>query len=173
MLTTNTLCEHDVGTTAGESPYVAWRRALSCRDCARNVLVMLLNGSDWVIRRVEHVRFCDDRAASRRVSMDFVIPSEAPGYRISPDEHVRLIPLTMMRRKTLVSFGVADVDGRALSLMSMRHTQALTFEMICVLAEITLGRDHSEEVRQFARLIAFGNQQKLEEAFARAAVALP
>jgi hypothetical protein len=103
--------------------------------------------------------------------MDFVIPSEAPGYRISPDEHVRLIPLTMMRRKTLVSFGVADVDGRALSLMSMRHTQALTFEMICVLAEITLGRDHSEEVRQFARLIAFGNQQKLEEAFARAAVA--
>jgi hypothetical protein len=43
--------------------------------------------------------------------------------------------------------------------------------MICVLAEITLGRDHREEVRQFTRLIAFGNQQKLEQAFARAAVA--
>jgi hypothetical protein len=56
---------------------------------------------------------CDDQAASQRVNMDFVIPSEAPGYRISPDEHVRLVPLTMMRRKTLVSFGVADVDGRA------------------------------------------------------------
>ena len=126
---------------------------------------MLLNGPEWVTRRVERVQFIDDRAATRRVSMDFLVPSQAPCYHVAPREHVRLIPLTVMRRKTLVNFGVADVNGQALSLMSMRHTQALTYEMICVLADITLRKPYSDEVQTFAKAIASGTQSRLIEAW--------
>ena len=38
-------------------PDSPWLEALSCRDCARRSLLMLIKTSEWVARRVERVRF--------------------------------------------------------------------------------------------------------------------
>jgi hypothetical protein len=94
--------DHSLETTeAGRWPRQIWKEAVECRNCALSILVMLLNGREWIARRVERVHFCDDRAVTRRVSVDFTVPNEAPCYRLSPEKRVRLIPLTVLRRKRL------------------------------------------------------------------------
>lgn len=149
-------------------PHEVWAGALACRECALRVLVLLLNSPQWVMRRVERVAFHDDRTAVRRVSMDFLLPDASPRYQVANGQVVCLVPLTVMRRKTLVNFGLSDVDGRALSLMGMRHTQALTEQIVLALAEITPGVTCSPEVTAFAHALAYGTQQELEASFALA-----
>jgi hypothetical protein len=137
----------------------------SCRKCALLTLIMLMNSAKWVMRRVERVAFHDDRSASRRVSTDFVVPGQAPRYQLTGGRTICLIPLTVMRRKTLVNFNLTDEDGRALSLVSLRHNQALTEQMVLVLAEITPGVEQTRGVAEFARRLAFGDQDELTAAF--------
>jgi hypothetical protein len=169
MEATSNCQDHSLETTkAGRWPRQIWKEAVECRTCALAILFMLLNGREWIARRVERVHFCDDRAVTRRVSVDFTVPNEAPCYRLSAEKRVRLIPLTVLRRKTLVNFGVADVEGRSLSLASLRHTQALTRQMILLIAETVPGVACSEEVLDFADAIAFGTQCELTDAYSAA-----
>jgi hypothetical protein len=156
--------KHDLRVDTGKWPHDVWQDHMGCRECARRVLSILLESPQWVMRRVERVRFCDDVSATRRVSMDFFLPSSAPRLTVSENEDVRLVPLTVMRRKTLVNFNIADVDGRALPLMSMRHTQALTEQMLLTLAEMTPEVNISSGISGLACAVAFGKQEELETA---------
>jgi hypothetical protein len=148
---------------AGDTwPDHAWREAVSCRSCGLRTLVLLLKSREWVVRRVERVSFHDDRTIRRQVSMDFVIPPLAPKYQVSGTETVRLVPLTVMRKKTLVNFGIRDSRGEPLSLLSMRHNQALTEQMVLALADVTKGVDSSSPaLAEFARIVAAGTQDEL------------
>jgi hypothetical protein len=169
MQATSSCHGHSLETTeAGGWPRHIWNEAVECTTCARAILSMLLNGREWIARRVERVQFCDDRAVTRRVSVDFTVPNEAPCYRLSSEKRIRLIPLTVLRRKTLVNFGVADVEGRSLPLVSLRHTQALTRRILLLIAETVPGVECSEEVLAFADAIAFGNQRELTDAYSAA-----
>jgi hypothetical protein len=146
-------------------PDEAWRSTFACRECGLRTLIVLMNSAKWVMRRVERVSFRDDRTVVRRVSMDFAIPGQAPRYRVPGGGMVCLLPLTVMRRKTLVNFGLTDANGQALSLVSLRHNQALTEQMILALAEVTPGVRPTAEIEEFANAIAFGSQARLTAAF--------
>ncbi len=146
-------------------PYDIWEQAMRCRECAVQVLLLMLKSPAWVLRRVERVSFHDDRTARRRVSTDFSIPELAPYYQVGEDARVRLVPLTVMRRKTLVNFGLTDAEGKALSLVSMRHNQVLTEQIVLALADITPGVTCSTQLQKFARDLASGTQQELLDAF--------
>jgi hypothetical protein len=126
---------------------------------------MLLNSQEWVMRRVERVQFCDDQAATRRVSIDLYMPTTAPRYCIEGESAICLVPLTIMRRKTLVNFDAADDGGNTLPLMSMRHNQTLTEQIILALAESTPDVCCSPAVQEFAHVIAFGTQDQIQQAF--------
>lgn len=166
MSAVQTVHSHDLAVPLdGSWPDVAWRDTFACRECALRTLIMLMNGAQWVMRRVERVAFYDDRAAGRRVSVDFVVPGQAPRYCLTGDRAVCLIPLAVMRRKTLVNFSLTDADGSALSLVSMRHNQALTEQMILALADITPHVQCTPQVEAFAHAVAFGTQSELTEGF--------
>jgi hypothetical protein len=160
---------HDLALPHGSGwPDEAWRSTFACRECGLRTLIVLMNSAKWVMRRVERVSFHDDRTVARRVSMDFVIPGQAPRYRVPGGGMVCLLPLTVMRRKTLVNFGLTDANGQALSLVSLRHNQALTEQMILALAEVTPHVSPTAEIEEFANAIAFGAQARLMAAFGAA-----
>lgn len=155
---------HDIyAALAGDNwPDHAWRQAVSCRSCGLRTLILLLKSREWVVRRVERVSFHDDRTIRRHVSMDLVVPPLAPAYQIGAAETVRLVPLTVMRKKTLVNFGIQGGQGEALSLLSMRHNQALTEQIVLALADVTRGIDSdSPALAEFAHVVAAGTQEEL------------
>lgn len=48
--------------------------------------------------------FRDDRSVVRRVTVEFHVPEQAPVFRGDDGQAYRLVPLSVMRRKTLVNF---------------------------------------------------------------------
>jgi hypothetical protein len=100
--------------------------------------------------------------------MEFIIPSRAPSFRVAQGRTVRLLPLTVMRKKTLVNFGIHDNPDNTLSLLSMRNNQALTQQIVLALADLTPGVECTPELVEFARLVAAGTQEELLSAFRKA-----
>lgn len=75
---------------------------------------------------MEHVAFIDECTVRRRVSIDYVAPQDAVILRRPDGQQVRVLPLAIMRRKSLVKFDFRDHDGHAVPLLGLRQNQALT-----------------------------------------------
>lgn len=67
----------------------------------------------WVSRRVAKLEFVDTRAVRWRVSVDFVVPEDAPCISLG-DETFRLIPITSLAKTDLVDFDLRDEHSDAL-----------------------------------------------------------
>lgn len=127
-------------------------------------LDLLINSHQWVHRRVESVTFQDDRTVRRRVSADFSIPRSAPRVRVDAQQF-SLIPLTLLRKRTLVNFDLRDEDGKAIPLLSLRQTQALTKSMLRAWAKAVLEPSTiTDGVCGHVDAIAAGTQRQLEAA---------
>lgn len=148
-------------------PDDVWRQELDCGACAMHLLLLLRQSKRWVVRRVERVTFLDDRTVSRRVTTDFHVPPSAPRLETQDAQFVRLIPLTVLRRKTLVNFGLQDGAGTSLSLVGMRQNQVLTERLLRALAEHVVGVQ-GRLVEDFCREIARGTQNVMSRAYTRA-----
>lgn len=159
------LHELRLGTTCAEWPDLVWRAALNCRRCALSILILLLQCPHWVVRRVERVTFLDDRTVARGVTTDFFIPPAAPRYRTDDGAVLRLVPLSILRRKTLVNFGLQDGNGQSLSLVSMRQNQALTEQMVLALAEHVVRVPLTQDVCALAQAVASGTQEQMVTAW--------
>jgi len=85
----------------------AWRADVLpdafCAEVGRRLLLAELEFSEWVLRRVEKVEFERDRAASRLISVEFSIRDDAPVFVDKDGQEYWLVPLSMMRRTTLVN----------------------------------------------------------------------
>jgi hypothetical protein len=103
-----------------------WDALAACHDCGIGMLRVFIRSATWVVRRVEKVEFLDDRTVRRHVSMDYALPDDAVALRRADGTLTRIVPLTMMRRKSLVNFDLRDEHGRALPLLGLREAQALT-----------------------------------------------
>src|SRR5919201_6986202 len=44
-----------------------------CDECGRRLAIASVQWSDWVVRRVEKVRFRDDRSVNRQISIDLLV----------------------------------------------------------------------------------------------------
>lgn len=157
---------------------LSWRQLANCELCGLTMLKLIINSSDWVVRRVEHVAFLDECTVRRRVSIDYEAPPNAVILRRPGGQEVRVLPLAIMRRKSLVNFDLRDDDGRAVPLLGLRQNQALTFGIVRAWAAATL-RDLdppgtiSPGTYEFLDDVVAGDQIELWEAFNRMWAAEP
>lgn len=148
--------------------------ARCCRECGRRLLLLLLQSSSWVSHRTEHVSFRDDRSVVRRVTVEFHVPEQAPVFRGDDGQAYSLVPLSVMRRKTLVNFELRDDQGRSVVLPSLRQNQAITESMLLACADATLelgsnkkgaGDASRPEIADFVHHVVSGDQEKLALAY--------
>lgn len=153
-----------------------WCDLSACQVCGLTMLQVFINSSDWVVRRVEHVTFLDECTVRRGVSIDYVAPSNAVTLS-RPGEHcAQVLPLAIMRRKSLVNFDFRDHDGRALPLLGLRQNQALTLAAVRAWAAASLDEQSetvSPEVDDFLDDVIAGDQTELWRAYKRMWAAEP
>ena len=139
-------------------------RALQCHDCGMTLLGLIMSSPAWVTRRVESVSFRDHRTVRRRVSIDFAVPVAAPQFGINGTAY-RLLPLTIMRRKSLVNFDLRDENDASVPLLGIRQNQAVTLALVESLARAVLETETlCPAVREFLRDLVSGRQNELIEA---------
>jgi hypothetical protein len=120
------------------------------------------------------VSFHDASSVVRRVTVEFHIPEQAPVFRGDDGQTYSIVPLSVMRRKTLVNFEIRDEDGQAAVLPSLRHNQAITESALLACADAVLeqaggrARGHAvtqPEVAAFIHKVVSGDQGQLTEAY--------
>jgi len=145
-----------------------------CRECGRRLLYLFVRSSTWVSHRTEHVSFRDDRAVIRRVTAEFYVPDEAPIFRGDDGRAYRLVPLSVMRRKTLVNFNLSDEEGKSVVLLSLRQNQAITESMLLACADAALENTNGaagpitgsrQHIGSFIHDVVSGEQQILTAAY--------
>jgi len=65
------------------------------------------------------------------------VPEQAPVFRGEDGEDYSLIPLSVMRRKTLVNFQIRDDEDRSVAMPSLRQNQAITESLLLACADAT------------------------------------
>jgi hypothetical protein len=145
--------------------------ARCCRECGRRLLLLLLQSNTWVSRRVEYVSFRDDRSVERRVTVELYVPEQAPIFRGEDGQDYRLIPLSVMRRKTLVNFQIRDDEGRPVAMPSLRQNQAITESLLLACADAMAAGHSSQDpesrrqIEQFVHRVVTSKQQDLVAAY--------
>ena len=71
-----------------------------CLEVGRRLLLAELQFNEWTLRRVEKVILDRDRNLARDITVDFCIRPDAPTFVTSDGRRLRLVPLSMMRRRT-------------------------------------------------------------------------
>jgi hypothetical protein len=157
-----------------------------------------------VHRRVEGVVFHDGTTATRRVSVDFTLPSQAPvcavcarwpgseghrrGAEATPSAAAgpppRLVPITLLPKRSLINFDLRDESGAALPHLELRQNQDLTFALLSIWAKYVLAtrpgaafegrrRDAAtsvwleDQVRETLELFTYGDRQRAGAALER------
>jgi hypothetical protein len=139
---------------------------LRCRECGLRELGLILASPEWVHRRVESVSFRDDRTVRRRVSVDFSVPAAAPVLVVNGCRY-RLLPLTIMRRKSLVNFDLRDEADASVPLLGLRQNQAVTHALAEAWACAVLDVDDLDvPERDFVHDLVNGTQEQLSAACA-------
>jgi hypothetical protein len=143
------------------------------------MLQLFTSSSAWVARRVEHVTFIDECTVRCNVSIDYVAPPNATILCRPDGEDVRVLPVAIMRRKSLINFDLRDQDGQALPLLGIRQNQALALAALRAWAAATLGACgqseavSSRETHEFLDDVVAGDQTELWRAFKRMWAATP
>jgi hypothetical protein len=142
--------------------------ARCCKECGRRLLLLLLQSSSWVSHRTEHVSFRDDRSVVRRVTVELHVPEQAPVFSGDDGQAYRLVPLSVMRRKTLVNFELRDDGGKSVVMPTLRQNQAITESMLLACAGAALERTDpsgAAAVAGFVHQVISGNQEELTAAY--------
>jgi len=139
-------------------PSGLYRDAFEDPHRAAHILQLLLSSQTWVHRRVEAVIFRDGTTATRKVSVDFTLPSQAPTCAVCarwsqanghhPDGDPtgaatlelppRLVPITLLPKRSLINFDLRDESGAALPHLELRQNQDLTFALLCIWAQYVI-----------------------------------
>jgi hypothetical protein len=120
------------------------RKGLSASD-AEAVGVMtaklLLRWDEWQHRRVEEISFEQDDAATRDISLDFTLPHWFHEIRRTPLDQSRrqLVPLTFLRKQSLINFRLRDDCDCALPLLTRWQNAQVAEATLTVLASMVLG----------------------------------
>lgn len=143
-----------------------WRALTQCDTCGLLLLRQFIESSTWVVRRVESIAFLDDRTVRRRVSLDFTSPRPSLLFESEAHDRVFLLPLAIMRRKSLVNFDLRGHDGQPMSLAGLRENQALTLAIVRAWAKATLCTDALDpDIGDFLEDVVYGDQTELTEAY--------
>lgn len=134
-----------------------------CIDCGRRLALASIHWSSWVLRRVEKVKFRDDRSVSRRISIDFLVRGDAPVYVASGGQKFWLVPVSVMRRKTLVNYDLRDEEGRSVPMPGLWLAQHFDESLLRAVASIEMNSPLGEDAGTFIHDVVTGNLEKVQE----------
>ncbi len=134
-----------------------------CDECGRRLAVACIQWSDWVVRRTEKVRFHDDRCVNRMISIDFLVREDAPVYQAAGGRRFWLVPVSIMRRKTLVNYHLHDEEGHDIPLPDLRLIQHLDESLLRSVATRELKRDLGEDGGAFIHDVISGSLEQVEK----------
>jgi hypothetical protein len=141
-----------------------------CLEVGRRLLLAQFTFSDWVLRRVEKVSFTSDRRLLRSSTIELKVPASSPVIVRDDGVPCWLIPLSVMRRRTLVNLDLRDEGDRSISLMGLRFTQELDEAMLMAagsLAALEVG-DRAEvlaQTRVFVAGVISGHWREVQRAY--------
>jgi hypothetical protein len=149
-----------------------WDRISTCVSCGARTLRLFRHSASWVVRRVENVKFIDDRTVRRRVSIDYEAPPDAVVFDLAGGGQVRVLPLAILRRKSLINFDFVDDEGKVQPLLGLRENQSLTLGVArawATAANSDGGRldPLPSEVDEFLDDVVAGDQSELRGAYLR------
>jgi hypothetical protein len=124
--------------TAALWPRQALEAALEGEVAGLETMRLLLAQPDWVHRRVDALEYRDSTTFRRRQSVHFTVPDAAPELAIGRTT-ARLIPLTTLRKETLVNFDCRDESGAALPVLTRGQQGLLLVRALTGWAEGILG----------------------------------
>jgi hypothetical protein len=133
-----------------------------CDECGCRLARACIQWSDWVLRRTENVRFSDDRCVNRIISIDLLVREEAPLYRAPGGKPFWLVPVSIMRRKTLVNFYLRDEDGNDIPLPGLRLVQHLDESVLRSVALRELQHDLGQEAQAFIHDVISGSPDQVK-----------
>ena len=119
-------------------PREALEGALDGEVAGLETMRLLLAQPDWVHRRVDALEYRDSTTFRRRQSVHFTVPDAAPELAIGRTT-ARLVPLTTLRKETLVNFDCRDESGSALPVLTRGQQGLLMVRAMTAWAEGILG----------------------------------
>lgn len=112
-----------------------------------DLLPLVLAPDEWIRRRVEQIRFLDDRSYERRVSVDFEVPARP---RVQPF----LVPVALLRKEPMTTFDLRDEGGNSLCLLTKRENAHIAWSLLVAMGEIVLGDTLASAVQRELKVIA-------------------
>lgn len=109
---------------------------------------LLFRWEDWQHRRVEEISFEQDDAATRDISLDFTLPHWFHEIRKTPLERSKrqLVPLTFLRKQSLINFRLRDDANCALPLLTRWQNAQVAEATLTVAASKVIGGTVPNEV---------------------------
>lgn len=94
---------------------------------SKTYLTLVASRDSWIHRKVETIDFLPDGSTRNKISYDFTAPLNlkpfAKGAQIG-------IPITLMKKNTLVNLSVKDANSKSLSVWDTQSTGDLGFEIL-------------------------------------------
>jgi hypothetical protein len=130
------------------------------------MFIAQLQFSEWILRRVEKVQFDRDRSMSRSITIDLQVREDAPVFIDRDGKEFWLVPLSSMRRRTLVNLSISDETGTPITMPGIRLTQQLDQAMLLAAAATVPGRSAADdaEIREFVRRFVAGQLEDVAAA---------
>ena len=146
------------------------RPAAFCADVGRCLLLAELEFSSWVLRRVERIRFEDDRNVHREMAVELRVRQDAPVFVDEAGNAFWIVPLMMMRRRTLVDFKMHDEQDRPVTMPGLRLVQQLDQSLLlAAAATVPDGRGGSladdAGVTHFVQQLVTGTESEVDRAW--------
>lgn len=139
-----------------------------CPDLGRRLLLAQLEFPQWILRRVEKVRFERDWTVTRQVALDISIRRDAPRFRDSSNKEFWVVPLSSMRRRTLVNLDLRDESGTTMTMPGIRLTQQFDQAILTAAAATARPADATEvsdeQVRSFITTVVAGELPEVVKA---------
>ena len=138
-----------------------------CGEVGRRLLLAEMQFSRWMVRRVEKVSFDQDRNVTRRLTIDFNVRDDAPIVTDKVGDRFWIVPIALMRRRTLVNMRITDEIGHVLPTPGIRFTQQLDESLLLAAAATVVPDPADHDVRTFIRELVAGSKQESKIALAR------
>jgi hypothetical protein len=137
-----------------------------CIEVGRRLLLAQLEFSEWVLRRVEKVQFDQDRSVKRDIAVNLSVHHEAPIFIDADGREQYLVPLSMMRRRTLVNMDLRDEDGKTLTMLGIRLTQQLDESILLAAAatDSAVRSEHWPRIHQFIKKVVAAPYEEVSQA---------
>jgi hypothetical protein len=136
-----------------------------CSEIGRRLLLAAVQFNRWVVRRVEKISFEMDRNVTRRLTIDLNVREDAPLVTDKVGDRYWIVPISLMRRRTLVNMLITDQFDHVLPTPGLRLTQQLD-ESILLAAILSVDPELAKhaDVGAFIRDLVAGDRELVQAA---------